>query len=192
MLASCAGHGVMQQPLPWQLGNVQPGLEKFGGSSLGHTACVNNGCMWFSNYTNITKPTMPRESPLRTFTGLEAWLFFEHSPWRAPGAAKVWSPCGFEGGNPRGCFLKNGSSTPCTQGAGFGFGIDGRTIGALGATTEWVQGSVVETAWSLFANHGALGHFHPPISYFCNSHHRRRLFISSGQKAIFGRLQRAD
>ena len=28
---------------------------------------------------------------------------YEHNPWRSPGSAPIFSPCGVAGGNPNGC-----------------------------------------------------------------------------------------
>ena len=54
-----------------------------------------------------------------------------------------------------GCIQADGSVGPCYfDDGGFGYGHDGRLLGGLGITTTWIQGSVVETGWSLRSNHG--------------------------------------
>ena len=40
---------------------------------------------------------------MRTYPGIEEGAVFARNPWRAPGTAKVMSPCGWHGGNPIGC-----------------------------------------------------------------------------------------
>jgi hypothetical protein len=155
LIGSVLGHGVMQTPLPWQLGNVQ--LE---GSlpMLGKDACVLGGCQWFTNYTHLPAgkaPTITRDSPMRTFQDLDDdddWT--ARNPWRAPGTAHVSSPCGTEGGNADGCVLADGATGgPCvTDAGGFGFGADGRDLGGSGVTTYWRQGGVFEAGWSIAVN----------------------------------------
>jgi hypothetical protein len=145
-------HGIMQMPLPWQLGNVH--------EDLGQNSCASGGCNWFTNFTTIPKgqaPTIPQNSPLRTFSDLpplfEDWT--ARNPWRAPGTAKVYSPCGADGGNPEGCVQNDGTMGPCTtDDGGFGYGIDGRSLGGNGVVTSWQSGSVVEVGWSVRSNHG--------------------------------------
>lgn len=150
LLASgvCA-HGTMQLPLPWQLGNVQ--------SDLNSNSCVSGGCNWFENATRTSAATMPQHSPLRTFADVgpdfEDWS--ARNPWRAPGTAAVSSPCGSEGGNPRGCVQLDGKRGPCvTDDGGFAYGSDGRSLGGLGVITSWPRGGVVEAGWSIRSNHG--------------------------------------
>ena len=145
------GHGTMQLPLPWQLGNVQ--------SDLNANSCVSGGCNWFENATRTSGATMAQHSPLRTFADVgpdfEDWS--ARNPWRAPGTAAVSSPCGSEGGNPRGCVQLGGNGTrgPCvTDDGGFGYGPDGRSLGGLGVITSWPRGGIVEAGWSIRSNHG--------------------------------------
>jgi len=72
-------------------------------------------------------------------------------PWRAPGTAKITSPCGVDGGNPRGCTPETGTKG-CMPG-GYGHGPDGRTLMHQGLVTTWRRGSVVEAKWTIGANH---------------------------------------
>ena len=146
-------HGVMQLPPPWQLGNFQPAVAK---------SCVSGGCNWFTNATFLrTPPSIAQGSPLRTFADVGSNDWTARNPWRAPGTAAVFSPCGTEGGNPLGCVRTGGNASdardrvPCsTDDGGFGFGADGRSLGGSGITTSWVQGAVVEVGFSLRSNHG--------------------------------------
>ena len=64
-------------------------------------------CYWFSNDTTIPgKPTISSGSYLRTYQDILSngsvidWT--ASNPWRAPGTAEVYSPCGVYGG--RKCF----------------------------------------------------------------------------------------
>jgi hypothetical protein len=75
------------------------------------------------------------------------------NPWRAPGSAPVWSPCGIDGGNPWGCPRGNPKPDGCLIG-GYGYGPDGRTLKGNTNPTEWTAGEQVEVQWSLTANHG--------------------------------------
>ncbi len=135
-------------------------------------SCPYAGCMWFSNYTFLPdgqEPTIGQHSPLRTWSdpapcvqtgdGPECdWT--RDKPWRAPGSAAVFSPCGVDGGNPFGCIDTDKDphgppGIPCTtDSGGFGFGRDMLELGGQGPTTYWAQGSIVKTGWSLHANHG--------------------------------------
>ena len=147
-----SSHGAMQMPLSWQVGNTQV--------DLGENSCVSGACNWFTNWTHLPPDqpaTIPQDSPLRTFTDVppsnEDWT--ARNPWRAPGRAKVYSPCGSEGGNPFGCVQADGTLGPCTIDDGaFAFGTDGRALGGMGVITAWQQGSIVEVGWSIRSNHG--------------------------------------
>merc|ERR1712226_1822039 len=70
-------------------------------------------------------------------------------PWRAPGSAPVFDPCGFAGG-----------SNTTNVGAG-GFVPKGHKAGDKGSAlppimeqTIWKAGAVVEVSWAIGANHG--------------------------------------
>ena len=73
----------------------------------------------------------------------------KHNPWRAPGAAPVFDPCGRAGGGP----------FP-TAGHGEYVNTSFARFGDLGSrlpishAAVWKAGSVVETIWSIRANHG--------------------------------------
>jgi hypothetical protein len=120
-------------------------------------AAWGSGCpLWFTNYTHLPdgiKPTI-NDPKLRTYTdeipGGGAYDWSARSPWRAPGTAKVCSPCGSEGGNPDGCIQEDGNTLgPCvTDGAGFAYGIGGLSLAGNGITTFWQTGSTVEVGWT--------------------------------------------
>jgi len=138
---------------------------------------ATQGCLpeWYSNFTHIPgEPTINATSPLLTiencvskptanyclFNGtlpgvghveLPDWT--KRNPWRAPGTAPVWSPCGIDGGNPWGCPKGNPKPNGCLLG-GYGYGPDGRSLPGNTRPTEWTAGEGVEVQWSITANHG--------------------------------------
>lgn len=72
------------------------------------------------------------------------------NPWRSPGTAPSWDPCGRAGGGPN-----------VTAGKGDYVNTAFAKLGQLGSTLPkqpsgavWKAGSVVETLWSIRANHG--------------------------------------
>ena len=76
-------------------------------------------------------------------------------PWRHPGSAPVFSPCGVAGGNPDGCPV-GGPEGEC-PGGGFGYGPRAEDIGWEDiVTTEWTAGGVAEVGWGIIANHGGV------------------------------------
>jgi len=90
-------------------------------------------------------------------------------PWRAPGSAALQSPCGVAGGNGRGFTAlagdlftpsaalvdREGGLMEQTDDGGYGWGPDARMYKFEDVVeTEWKRGSVVEVAWSMWANHG--------------------------------------
>jgi hypothetical protein len=136
---------------------------------------VGQSCLWFSQGCSIgcaacdgvsareqrdlcgsgARPTIcdPR---LRTYNanatcGTEADTY-RHNPWRAPGTAPVFDPCGRAGGGntgapgPGAAFFTNTSVN--RQGD-----LGSRVLPARPGTT-WRAGSVVEAKWSIRANHG--------------------------------------
>lgn len=73
-----------------------------------------------------------------------------HTPWRSPGFAPVFSPCGIAGGGAL-RHPTNGALAPASIKQGF----DGRDMPPLeGVETTWPAGSVQEVAWAIHANHG--------------------------------------
>ena len=125
---------------------------------------LSQGCMceWYSNFTHIEgNATLP--SALRTYQNIAGFVdWTKANPWRAPGTAKVFSPCGIDGGNPGGCPVGNADGGGCA-GGGYGHGPDSRAIDFVDVvTTEWKAGEVVKVGWGVQANHGgtaSLGFF---------------------------------
>lgn len=78
----------------------------------------------------------------------------KHNPWRAPGTAPVFSPCGHDGGNPTGCPVGNPGAYPSCGAGGYGHGPDMRTLQGNVNPETWPAGSVQEVAWGIVANHG--------------------------------------
>lgn len=124
-----------------------PASTRMGGSLSRGGDCTNGACFWFTNNVEITvKPTLPKSA--RSVTNGGSPDVYAHSPWRAPGSAKVLgSGCGVAGGGP--AAYANGGFAP----SGFAQGSDGKDAPAMDPTT-WQLGSTVEVAWAIAANHG--------------------------------------
>ena len=108
-------------------------------------------CNWFTNNTSVEEPTL-FDPALRTFARVQDPKLVLLTPWRAPGAAPIASPCGVSGGNPNGC-----GGPKCGQKAGgYAFGIKAEETKFVHKiyTTEWKLGDVVEVAWGILVNHG--------------------------------------
>lgn len=121
-------------------------------------------CEWYTNWTFVKTPTIPQDSPLRTYQDTDAegkpigdWTCKANGgcrPWRAPGQAPVSSPCGVDGGNAQGCPAGNPSPSGCA-GGGYGYGPDARKVKFNGVvTTRWKAGAIVTPHWAITANHG--------------------------------------
>lgn len=131
-------------------------IGKFPGQqcAAGWEQTSSGSCMWFSNYTFIPgPPTLPPD--MRTFQDMyiEGWGnidFTATNPWRAPGTAAVFSPCGVAGGNPAGCPV-GGPEGEC-PGGGFGYGPPAEEVEWEGVqTTDWVRGGRAEVGWGIIA-----------------------------------------
>jgi len=72
------------------------------------------------------------------------------NPWRAPGSAPVYDPCGRASGGPH-ATSGHGEFTNTTYAH---MGMMGSKLPKYPSGTVWKAGSVVETLWSLRANHG--------------------------------------
>jgi len=160
----------------WSAGRCAAGCT--GATFPSAEGCI---CEWYSNYTFIPgEPTIPPLSPLMTYKdacmdGLgtaaccnapcntpsmqgkgqpcEGCDWSRTHPWRAPGTAPVFSPCGFDGGNPKGCPVGNPSQKGC-GGGGYGHGPDGRSLKGNTKPEVWTAGGEAEVAWGVTANHG--------------------------------------
>jgi len=107
------------------------------------------GVHWYSNWTFRQGPiTLPEQMHTYDVSSL-----LNSTPWFAPGTAPVFSPCGIDGGNPRGCPPGNPDPFACASG-GRGHGDDGRTLKGNDEPAQWVVGASVEVAYGIEANHG--------------------------------------
>jgi len=130
------------------------------------TGCISQ---WFTNWTfipgapNHTNVTIAGDSALGTYQKTcrsteamdqQVCQGMRSNPWRAPGTAAVWSPCGVDGGNPEGCPKGNPEGGNCAPG-GYGHGPDARQLKTPTANpAQWVAGGVAEVAFGITANHG--------------------------------------
>jgi len=153
-------HGNMLKPYTWfDIGGnigISPGLQCKGVYPVGVGGSQQGACMWFNNDTSIPgPPTIKQNSPLRTYYDtINGYDVFQKMPWRAPGSAKIYSPCGIAGGNPYGCPAGSADQHEC-PGGGFSNGPDARNYSFDRiVVTEWKAGDVVEAAWGIIANHG--------------------------------------
>jgi len=129
--------------------------------------CRDGSCFWFSQgcqpgCANCTDKFIPdgncgteleptvTDKRFRTYMNdPEYGDFTRHNPWRSPGHAPVFSPCGLAGGGVT-YHPENGA---VNTGTGVDQGYDGR---GFTATTPaiWTIGTEVEVGWSITANHG--------------------------------------
>jgi len=124
----------------------RPGKHYLGqnGSESDAKHCIMK---WYTNYTFIPgEPTLPDK--MRTYKTSS-----HKNPWYAPGTAPVYSPCGIDGGNPKGCPPGNPDPFACA-GGGRGHGDDGRSLKGSTRPTEWVVGQEAEVGYGVEANHG--------------------------------------
>lgn len=174
-----SSHGTMTKPTTWldvpqflQLDNGTwvhdyAGMKKYLQCKPGLTIpreilCKNNNdcegyefpgpiCNWYTNETTIKEPTI-FDPKLRTFARVPDENKVLHTPWRAPGSAPIYSPCGVSGGNPDGC-----GAPKCGQKfGGYGHGLRAEEVEFVHPiyVTNWTRGDIVEVAWSIYANHG--------------------------------------
>jgi hypothetical protein len=169
--------GELGQACFWFSNGCTIGCEQCDGISrgpiihgIGRPSPYNRGWARKFNTCNETvnstaTPTICDER-LRTVntnaTCMGAGDFFQYSPWRAPGSAPVFDPCGMAGGHvwPQGGFGGQYKNTTHAK-----IGDKGsEVLPASAPTVEWKAGSVVEVSWSVMANHGgvSLPHPHPP------------------------------
>merc|ERR1712126_42964 len=106
-------HGNMVKPTVWwdkeRIGMLS-GMQCSSGYSIEDLPAgpgAGSSCFWFTNDTLIPhSPTL--DDSLRTYRDVYVPGFgpvdiSARNPWRAPGSAAVFSPCGNAGGNPDGC-----------------------------------------------------------------------------------------
>jgi len=117
-----------------------------------------SACMWHNNQTYTPHP--PTLDPaLRTYQDFvipntnQTVDYTVRNPWRSPGSAKIFSPCGVGGGNPHGCPV--GANTSVCPGGGYSYGIKAEVLKLNNSVTStWSVGGEMEVAWGLLANHG--------------------------------------
>ena len=77
--------------------------------------------------------------------------YYYYSPWRAPGSAPLFDPCGMAGGTPKsGGYGAQYKTTPHAKQGDLG----SKTLTPSPSGTVWKLGSNVEVAWTIQANHG--------------------------------------
>lgn len=123
----------------WFSNGCQPGCSECGGADCGQGPCCKT----------LMKPTLI-DPQLRTYNNTAGFDWTAHNPWRSPGFAPIYSPCGLAGGGYT-PYLPGGGIPP----PGVKQGFDGRDLPELsGIKTVWPQGSAQDVAWSISANHG--------------------------------------
>ena len=154
---SCLAHVSLNLPTP------RNGLA--GVSAAGQ--CTGGECFWFSqgcqpgcanctdgfkndgNCDTEMEPTLPAKAKYRTYKDIHGYDWTKHNPWRSPGHAPIFSPCGLAGGGLTN-HPENGATARQT---GYSQGFD--ALGLPSApVVEWAQGSEQEVGWSITANHG--------------------------------------
>lgn len=105
----------------------------------------------------------------RNVTALSPDDVFRWNPWRSPGSAPVYDPCGMAGGGPTWVstqlsFINTSQAKQGDRGS--------QTLPKL-PPVQWHAGSVVEAKWSIRANHGG-------ASFFLSSSQCRRVIYDRG------------
>lgn len=157
LLIGVHGHGNMVWPYNWMDTDGNVGMLPGGHcAAYGGIEIATGNCMWFTNFTFHNGPaTLPDE--MRTYQN-PGWPggvdYYYNNPWRAPGAAPVFSACGVAGGNPEGCPVGDPTERDC-PGGGFSYGPRAEDLDFPGVvTTEWTRGDTAEVGWGIMANHG--------------------------------------
>jgi len=180
LAAVVAGHGLMNFP-PTRASNS---MKTAGGCHGEHPeqSPQSGTCLWFNqgcqpgcntcseNCTGFfgggfakccDKPMEPTiDTKFWTFSNSFAFVdVMKHNPWRSPGFAPIYDPCGLAGGAYR--TRKPDPSwypPPSNSGkppVGIELGTSGQDLPRLeGVNTEWVAGSQQEVSWNIVANHG--------------------------------------
>jgi len=166
LFGSASGHGMMSQPPP----RASKGASF---SAPYYASCAGYGCLWFSqgcsigcdectgtsefgvNLCGSTKTATVNDPKYLTWNmdvePLSADDWTQFNPWRAPGTAPVYDPCGMAGGGQKAGDPGNGGVPP----PGHKVGDLGSRLAVLASgSTYYKPGSVVEVAWAIDANHG--------------------------------------
>lgn len=135
-LRVCAGHVAMIMPPPFQDRDGMWQFEPGDGWHRSGVTSYQNAKVWLPDGV---AEVIGEESPYRTWCNSRnrhypgACNHFGRTPWLAPGYAVPQSPCSvFE-------------IPPHTD----ALALPGNIV-----PTKWAAGSVVEAAWSIYANHG--------------------------------------
>jgi hypothetical protein len=135
---------------------------------------VGQSCLWFSQGCTIGceacdgSPSNPNEKD-KCGSGMNATLcdplhrtynraaacnseadVYRHNPWRAPGNAPVYHPCGMAGGGP----AQQGGEAKITTTRFTKQGDLGSTLPAAPTGVAWKAGGIATAKWSIRANHG--------------------------------------
>jgi len=128
------------------------------GSNSGGLSTTHNTCGYQNRGTPVSSPTncvaefmtgnLIKTAPAngdcsKVNTKDSAWSM----PWAAPGKAKLWSPCGVNGGheNPK---TKDG------HGKAYALPRDGIDLPPSSKTTKWVIGQTADVGFTLTKHHG--------------------------------------
>jgi len=118
-----------------------------GGDKGGANPNVKDRCGSGKKYT-ISNPLHRTVNRYAEAGSDEDWSKF--NPWRAPGSAPVYDACGRASGGPH-ATSGHGEFTNTTFAK---IGDLGSNLPKMPSGAVWKKGSVVETMWSLRANHG--------------------------------------
>jgi len=130
------------------------------GCTPGCKACDGNGNR-YPNYDHCSdeeKGLKPEDRLLKRYwTGDPTWEegssfdVFKFNPWRAPGKAPVFDPCGMAGGRWTEAF--NAAAFNTTAFAKMG-DLGSKVLQPRPSGTVWVRGGTAQTRWQMTANHG--------------------------------------
>jgi len=130
------------------------------GCTPGCKACDGNGNRYpnFDHCPNEIKDLKPSDLLLKEYwTGDPTWPegtsydIFKFNPWRAPGKAPVFDPCGMAGGRWTEAF--NAAAFNTTKFAKMG-DLGSQVLRPRPTGTTWKRGRTAKTRWQLTANHG--------------------------------------
>jgi len=130
------------------------------GCTPGCKACSGNGNRYpnFDHCPNETKNLKPSDYLLKEYwTGDKTWPegtsydIFKFNPWRAPGKAPVFDPCGMAGGRWTEAF--NAAAFNSTRFAKMG-DLGTKVLKPRPTGTIWQRGGRAKTRWQMTANHG--------------------------------------
>lgn len=175
---SVAGHAEMYEPPSRSTGGVAVGTPNCAGGSclwfnngcfIGCPSCTGTDDVSKEECPNPAFPTIPLghpwfgtifydpilyclENPADCQKAKDVGFFndIHRNPWRAPGTAPVYNPCGVNGGG----YVNGPHGTGGRAFFGFQQGWKGTEVSPLLRQTTWIAGSTVEVAFGLTANHG--------------------------------------